>query len=406
MVDKKHIRAYALKNALEHDGKAVVGSVIAGLFNHGLQKSQIKEIMPKIQDVLKEINSMSGQELEQEFAKLESLIGHRVERDGLAELPGVKKGSVNTRMSPSPSGPLTLGHILTIGPNYLYTKKYGGTFFIRIEDTNPENIDPKAYKMIKEESKWLCDGNVKIVIQSERMDLYYKYAQKFIDKGAAYVCTCDVDAFKDLLLKKTGCPCRSLDKKEQKKRWKNMLDKDGYKQGEAVLRFKSDITHKNPAMRDFPLARINTTPHPKQKKKYRVWPLMNLAVPVDDIEMKMTHIIRGKDHMDNSKRQKMMYKALGKEKQYPWVAFIGRLHFTDFVMSTSKMRKAIEEGKYSGWDDPKLPTVVSLKNKGYCPEAFWKYVEQRGVSETDKTISQKDFFQLIDNFEKDLKRDK
>ena len=99
-----------------------------------------------------------------------------------------------------------------------------------------------------------------------------------------------------------ACNCRSLSVKENLERWKKMLDKKGYKTGEVVLRFKSSMQDSNPAMRDFPLARINETPHPLQKKKYRVWPLMNLAVTVDDIELKMTHVIRGKDHKDNAKR--------------------------------------------------------------------------------------------------------
>lgn len=88
------------------------------------------------------------------------------------------------------------------------------------------------------------------------------------------------------------------------------LPKENYKVGEAVLRFKSSMQDSNPAMRDFPLARINESEHPKQKKKYRVWPLMNLAVSVDDIELGMTHIIRGKDHMDNAKRQKKIFDIL------------------------------------------------------------------------------------------------
>ena len=102
---------------------------------------------------------------------------------------------------------------------------------------------------------------------------------------------------------------------------------------------------------------------------------MNLSVTVDDIELGITHIIRGKEHMDNAKRQEMIYNALGK-KQCPWVGFIGRLHFKDLEISTSKMRKAIEEGKYSGWDDLRLPTAAALKKQGYKPESFWKFVEQ------------------------------
>lgn len=404
-VNKKYIWAYGLKNAIEHGGKSVAGAVIAGLFNHGLKKDKIKDEMPGIQKVLNEINKLSVDDQKKEFSKYEDLIGHRVEREGLPELLNVKKGKVITRFAPSPSGALTLGHILTIGPNYLYVKKYGGKFYIRIEDTNPDNIYKPAYNMIEKEARWLCDDNVEIIIQSKRMNLYYKYAEKLINSGDAYVCDCDSEIFRELILRKEACPCRKISKKENSERWKKMLSKskDAYKQGEVVLRFKSDLGHKNPAMRDFALARINITSHPLQKKKYRVWPLMNLGVVTDDIELGMTHIIRGKDHKDNSERQKMMYKALGKEKLFPWVGFIGRLHFKDLEMSASKMRQGVDSGKYSGWDDPKLPTVASLKKRGYKPESFWQFVEQRGINEVDKIIDKKDFFEVLDRYNNKVK---
>ena len=114
MIDKKYIWAYGLKNAIEHSGKAVVGSVIAGLFNCGLEKKNIKNEMPGIQKILKEINSFGIDEQKNKFKDYEELIGHRFERDGLPELPNVGKKGVVTRFSPSPSGALTLGHILTI----------------------------------------------------------------------------------------------------------------------------------------------------------------------------------------------------------------------------------------------------------------------------------------------------
>lgn len=401
-INKKTIKAYALKNAIEHNGKAVVGSVISGLFIEGLKKENVKKIIPKINNILDEINKLSIDKQKKEFNNLQKLIGHRPERKGLPALPKAKKGKVIMRMSPSPSGALTLGHILTILPNFLYVQKYGGKFYIRIEDTNPENIYKPAYKMIEKESKWLCKNKVKIIIQSKRMSLYYKYVKKLIDKKAVYVCTCSVEEFKKYISESKNCPCRNLSVKENLERWKKMLDKSekGYKQGQAVVRFKSDMKNKNPAMRDFPLARINQEKHALQGNKYKVWPLMNLAVTVDDIEQGMTHIIRGKDHMDNAKRQKLMYRALGKEKQYPWIAFIGKIHFTDLEMSASKMRKAIESGKYKGWDDIRLPTAASLKKQGYKPDVFYKFVEQKGISEVDKIISKKDFFEVLDNFKK------
>ena len=104
-------------------------------------------------------------------------------------------------MSPSPSGPLTFGHIITLVPNFLYAKNYDGKFYIRIEDTNPENIYKPAYKMIEQESKWLCKNKVNIIIQSDRLELYYEYAEKLIKSGDAYICTCNQEKFKELITK-------------------------------------------------------------------------------------------------------------------------------------------------------------------------------------------------------------
>ncbi len=396
--DKK-IRAYALKNALSHEGKAMQGPVVSSLFNEGLERGEVGKYAKKISEIILEVNSLSAEEQRKEFEKLEKKVHERETREGLEELPNAKKGVV-MRFAPSPSGPYHIGHAMTASISYLYVKKYKGKFYVRIEDTNPENIYTPAYDMIKKESDWLFDRTAEIVIQSERMPLYYDYAEKLIEKKAAYVCTCSQEKFKKFVEKKEECGCRKNSVEENMELWKKMLGKGkkGFGEGDAVLRFKSDMKHKNPAMRDFPLARINLTKHPIQKNKYRVWPLMNLAVSVDDIEMKMTHIIRAKDHRDNAERQKMIFSVLG--KKFPWTAFLGRIHFKDMELSTTKMRQAIEKKQYKGWDDKRLPTIASLRKQGYKPSAFWKFAEQVGLSENDKIMDRTEFFRLLDNFNK------
>jgi len=127
---------------------------------------------------------------------------------------------------------------------------------------------------------------------------------------------------------------------------------------------------------------------------------MNLSVSVDDIELEMTHVIRGKDHKDNAQRQKMIYKVLGMEKKFPWTFFIGRIKFSDLELSKRKIVEAVKEGKYSGWDDPKLATVSAIKKRGYKKEAIEKFIEQRGLTESDKVISSKDLFEVLDKFNK------
>lgn len=406
IIENKIIKAYALKNAIEHSGKAAAGSVVSGLFNHGLTKDKIKDVMLEINKVLKEVNSLSLEEQEKEFIDLKDIIGHRPEREGLPELPNVSKNGVIMRIAPAATGQLHIGHIISSMASSLYVDKYGGKFFVRIEDTDPERTDPSSYESFKIDCDWLFGNVTEYIIQSDRMKVYYDYAKKLIELGFVYVCTCDNEEFKKLILKKKPCPCRGNSVKENLKRWEKMLDSKGYKEGKAVLRFKSDLNNPNPALRDFPLARINTKKHPRQGKKYRVWPLMNLSVIADDIEYKMTHIIRGKDHKDNAERQKMIYNALGLHDLFPNTLFIGRIKFSDMILSKRKIKAAIEKGEFTGMDDIRLPTVASLRNRGYLPEAFKELAIQRGISEVDKVISQKDFFDVLNRFNRELLRDK
>lgn len=395
----KKAKGYALKNAISHEGKANQGAIVSGLFAEGLKKEELKLFLKEISEILKEVNSMNLEEQERAYEKLKENLSERETRVGLPEIPNSQTGVV-MRFAPAPSGPLHLGHVIGTLISSLFVKKYGGKFYVRIEDTNPEKIDKEAYKGIKEICDWLFENVHEYIIQSDRMEIYYRYAEKLIELNSAYVCTCSQEEFKKYSENKKDCPCRNLKLEETKKRWVKMLDKKGFKEGEAVLRFKSGMQNPNPAMRDFPLARINTHEHPRQKDKYRVWPLMNLAVPTDDIELGMTHIVRGKDHMDNAKRQAMIYKVLGKEEKIPWTFFMGRIKFTDIDLSKRKIKAAIDAGEFEGWEDARLPTLASLKKRGYKPEAFWKLAEHRGLSDVDKVMESKDIFKILDEFNK------
>lgn len=401
---EERIYGYALKNAVEHEGRCVAGSVLSPLFAEGLQKEEVKLIMSKINDAVKKVNSLSMEEQKSEFDKISEKLSHRDVRDPneLPELPGAVKGKVIMRFAPAPSGALHIGHVIPGMISSLFVKKYGGKFYVRIEDTNPETIEESAYENIKKDCDWLFGNVSQYIIQSDRLEVYYKYALELIKKDFAYICTCDPESFKELVKKSKPCACRNLNVEKNISRWVRMLDKTkGYKGGEAVLRFKSDLKNSNPAMRDFPLARINEKQHPKQGNKYRVWPLMNLSVAVDDMEFGMTHIIRGKDHRDNSERQKMIFKALGKEKQFPWTFFMGRVKFKDINLSKRKIKAAIEAGEYEGYEDEKLPTLISLRKRGYKPEAFAKFATQRGLTEVDKVMAQKDLFDVLDRFNRE-----
>jgi len=394
---EKKAHAYALKNAIAHEGKAMQGPVISSLFNEGLKPNEVGKYAKKISEVIMKVNALSFVEQEKEFEKIKNKVSERENHEGLDELPNSKKG-VTMRFRPAPSGPLHLGHIISNLASSLYVKKYGGKFYVIIDDTDPETALVNAYKDIPRDCDWIFGNVSKYLISSDRIALYYEYVEKLINKKFAYVCTCSQEKFKKFVEEQKDCPCRKLSVKENTERWNKMLNKKGFGEGEAVLRFKSDMKHKNPAMRDFPLARINLKKHPKQGNKYRVWPLMNLAVAVDDIELKMTHIIRGKDHRDNAERQRMIFDVF--KKKFPWVFFIGRFKFTDLVMSKRKLTAAIKSGEFSGEEDERIPTIASLRKRGYKPEVFAKFIEQRGLSEVDKVMDSKEFFQTLENFNK------
>jgi glutamyl-tRNA synthetase len=398
-LDKK-ARAYALKNAIHYKGKANSGAVISGLFAEGLKREDVKKYVKEINQIVNSINKLSFEEQEKEYNKIKGEVSEREVREGLEELPNVSKKGVVMRFRPAPSGPLHIGNMIGAGlPNSLYVKKYGGKFYVIIDDTDPEKILPESYKNIRRDCDWILGNVTEHIASSDRIKLYYDYAEKLINLKKAYVCTCSQEKFKEFSELKENCPCRNNDIKENIYRWKKMMDKkEGYEEGEAVLRFKSDMQNPNPAMRDFPLARINEHEHPRQKNKYRVWPLMNLVVPIDDMELGMTHIIRGKDHMDNAKRQRMIFDVFG--KKFPWTYFIGRIKFADLILSKRKLNAMISSGELSGEDDESIPTISSLRKRGYKPEAFSKFIEQRGLTEVDKVVDSKEFFKIIDGFNK------
>ncbi|MEK6868380.1 MAG: glutamate--tRNA ligase family protein, partial [Nanoarchaeota archaeon] len=294
-----------------------------------------------------------------------------------------------------------IGHAYIISLNSLYAKKYKGKMILRIEDTNPENIDPDAYELIQEDAQWITKNGVnEILVQSDRMELYYTYAIKVLEEGFAYVCLCDAEEFRKMAQQMQVCPCRENDSEENLRRWNSMITT--YKQGEAVVRFKTDIQHKNPAMRDFPILRINESPHPRQGEKYKIWPLMNFAVAIDDMDTCVTHTLRGKDHADNAKRQEFIHNAL--KVDTPVSTSVGRINFTgtDVEVSCSKTKAMIASGYFEGWQDIRLPFIGALKRRGYQPEAFQKFAMEMGISLADKSVEMHEFFKTINAFNKEI----
>lgn len=393
-------RKFALQNAIRYEGKANAGKIIGRIISeHPEYKKETKMIMPVIKDIVDDVNSMAHEMQEEELKELApELLEKKAEKKELKELNNVGK-KVVMRFEPSPSGPLHIGHAYVLGLNHLYTKKYDGSLILRIADTNAGTIYKPSYDYIPDDGNWLTNkGITEIFEQSSRMEFYYAYALKLLERGGAYICTCSQEDFRKYSNKKIPCPCRDNKMEENIKLWHKMFD--GFEQGEAVMRIKTDVKHKNPAMRDFPLFRINDDSHPKTKNRYRVWPLMNFSVFVDDHDKGLTHIIRAKDHADNAKRQEYLYKYF--DLPIPETIFVGKINFIGLNLSCTKTKPLIEDGTYTGWDDIRLPFLPALRRRGYQPEALIHYAEEVGISLNDKTVTKDEFFKALNSFNKEM----
>ena len=395
------IRKYALQNAIQFEGKATMGAVLGKVMAENAElRPKAKEISGLSKSIVDEVNKMSIEEQRTALEKLapELLVKEVKHREiGLPDLKGVT-GEVRMRMAPNPSGPLHVGHSRMAILNDEYVKRYGGICYNRFEDTDPARIDPTGYDTIPQDFEWLGVTIDRTIIQSERFEIYYDIAKKLLEMGKAYVCTCKPDDWRDLKNHKRPCPHREQPLSEQMARWDKMFD-GSYNPEEASLIVKTDLAHPNPAIRDFVGLRIDDTPHPRTGTKYRVYPLMNLAVAVDDHLLDLTHVLRGKDHLNNTYRQEYLFDYFGWKK--PVYVHYGRVSIEEAQLSTSKMAKGIKEGLYTGWDDPQLGTLRALKRRGIRPESLRRYWIETGIKEVDIEFSWKTLYsfnrELIDD---------
>ncbi len=387
------IRKTALINAAQHDGKAQAGPIVGKVLGEKAEfRTQVKELSALINEVLAEVNSLTPEKQKQivEENWPEVFKKEKAEEKRLPALPNADKyKQVVTRFSPNPDCVLHLGSARAILLSHEYARIYKGKFILRFEDTDPKVKRPSLefYDAVRQDLAWLGCKVDEEYIQSDRLPIYYDYAQRLISDGNAYICTCIPDEFRKKTLLSEPCPCRNLPPAEHLERWKRMLNGD-YTEGQAVVRVKTDLNHPNPAVRDWPALRIidnQKYPHPRVGSKYRVWPLYNMAAGLDDHLIGVTHIIRGKEHLTNGVRQAFMYKHLGWE--YPEAIHYGRLKITGASLSKSKIVAGIREGLFTGFDDPRLATFAALRRRGITPEAIKKMIIDVGPKTADVTLS-------------------
>ncbi|MGC1708408.1 MAG: glutamate--tRNA ligase, partial [Nitrosotalea sp.] len=380
---RKTIRGIALLNASEHDGKTRNDAVISKVMGSRPElRGKTKEVMPIISEIVNEVNTLSlsiqKSELENKFPEL-LVAKPKQNRDGLPPLDGVEQGKIVTRFPPEPNGYPHIGHAKAAIIDEEYARMYGGKLIFRFDDTNPEKERLEYYAAIKVGLDWLGVKYDHVKNTSDDMELIYKKAEEIIQSGSAYVCTCSKETISKNRREMLSCKCRSGDLSQNTKRWNDMFKK--YKPGEAIVRFRGDMHSENTVMRDPTLLRIIDEPHPIHKDKYRVWPNYDFAVAIEDSVDGITHAFRTKEY---ELRNELYYAILDKLKmRKPKVLEFARLEFDGMPVSKRVLKPLVEEGKVSGYDDPRLPTLEAMRRRGIVPEAIRKFVLSLSFTKSD-----------------------
>ena len=379
-------RKYALRNAVQFDGKAnaksVIGNVIGVLQKKGFNP---RDIVPIVNSVVKGINKIP---LEKQISELEKIAPELLKKEkkqrdfSLPELPEAEKGKVVTRFPPEPNGYLHIGHAKAAIVDYEYAKKYDGKFILRFDDTNPENAHLEFYDAQKRDLKWLGIEWDEEYCTSNNLEKHYKLAEQLINQGDAYICNCPPDVVKDGRFHGEECNCRRNSPGENIDLWKDILSSS---LESMVLRLKGDMTSDNTAMRDPTLFRIIDKPHPLHGDKYRVWPTYDFAGAVEDSIGGVTHPFRTKEYELRDECYFYLLDLLGLRK--PHLLEFARLSIEGMPVSKRKIKPLIEDGSVLGYDDIRLPTLRGLEKRGILPEAIKRFVLTQGISKVESTVT-------------------
>ena len=379
---EKIIKATVLKNALEYKGKSKVDTVIAKVIaSRPDLRSNLENLIPKITEIVQKINALplaDQKALLEQVSPRDSQEKKTTERSQahLPPLEGAEMGSVITRFPPEPSGYPHIGHAKAAIIDEEYARMYNGKLILRFDDTNPLNEKLEYYEAISEGLEWLGIKPDIVKNSSDDIRMLHEYGKKLIFAGGGYVCICDQKTIHDLRAKGLPCDCRK-DSSLASDRLKKMFD-GSFEQNDAVIRFKGDMSDQNTAMRDPTLFRIIEDEHPKLGNTTRVWPTYDFAAPIEDSLDGVTHAMRTKEYELRNALYFAILDRLGLRK--PLMIEFSRLEFTGVPVSKRKIKPLIEKGIIKSWSDPRLPTLMGIKRRGFLPEAIRKFVLSLGLT--------------------------
>lgn len=296
---------------------------------------------------------------------------------------------VYTRFPPEPNGYLHIGHAKSICLNFSTAIKYNGKCNLRYDDTNPVKEDVEYVKSIEEDVKWLGFQWNERLWASDYFEKMYDSAVILIKKGKAYVDDLSQDEIRNLrgTLTSPGknSPYRDRSVEENLRLFEEM--KDGkYENGAKVLRAKIDMSSPNINMRDPVIYRISHNSHHNTGDTWCIYPMYTFAHPIEDAIEGITHSICTLEFEDQRPFYNWVLKEVGSWKTPPQQIEFARLNLTNTIMSKRHLKKLVDEGVVTGWDDPRMPTIVGIRRRGYTPEAIRNFCDKIGVSKANSTV--------------------
>ena len=295
---------------------------------------------------------------------------------------------VHTRFPPEPNGYLHIGHAKAIYVDFGTAKRFGGICNLRMDDTNPVREDNEYVEAIQEDIRWLgYDWDDRFYFGSDYFEQTYEYAVELIKKGLAYVCQLTPEELKanrgDLGVPAVS-PYRDRPIAESLDLIRRMREGE-FPEGSMTLRAKIDLASGNFNMRDPALYRIRYFTHHRTGDKWCIYPMYDFAHPIQDALEGITHSLCSLEYEDHRPLYEWVINNVSVPSKPRQIEF-ARLGINYTVMSKRKLRKLVEDGLVSGWDDPRMPTLCGLRRRGYTPESIRNFSERNGVSKVPSVV--------------------
>jgi glutaminyl-tRNA synthetase len=296
--------------------------------------------------------------------------------------------TVHTRFPPEPNGYLHIGHCKALTIDFGSAERFGGICNLRMDDTNPTKEDVEYVEAIQEDIRWLgFSWGDRFYYGSDYFEKTYELAVGLIKKGLAYVCDLSPEEFKarrgDVGVPATS-PYRDRPVEESLDLFVRMRNGE-FKEGERTLRAKIDLASGNFNMRDPVLYRIRYANHHRQGNKWCIYPMYDFAHPIQDALEGITHSLCSLEYEDHRPLYDWVIENTDVPSKPRQIEF-SRLGINYTVMSKRKLRRLVEEGYVSGWDDPRMTTLCGLRRRGYTPASIRNFCERIGVAKAASTV--------------------